>query len=164
MAVRADTVISAPHFSLKEREPSSEYTVQGTLEEGRPVVTAFIIRHGKSSRRFETGAKLPDEMGLRARFARLTERATALARDGGFFVESVDPATGTRVSVLGTIRSDQNLAAQPDQRHARLGDARLREPGRRPRGVFPEDSRLGCQSGFRASGTAGFLVAAWPAS
>ncbi len=47
VAVRADTVISAPHFSLLERDRSSEYTVQGTLEEGRPVVTAFIIRHGE---------------------------------------------------------------------------------------------------------------------
>ncbi len=81
--------------------------MQGTLEEGRPVVTAFLVRDGESSRRFETGAKLPDEKGLEARFARLTERATALARRGGFFVESVDPATGTRVSVEGRIRSDQ---------------------------------------------------------
>ena len=107
VAVRADTVIAAPHFSLRERERSSEYTVQGTLEEGRPVVTAFIIREGGSSRRFETGAKLPDEKGLDARFARLTERATALARRGGFFVESVEPDTGTSVSVEGSIRADQ---------------------------------------------------------
>ncbi len=107
VAVRADTVISAPHFSLRERERSSEYTVQGTLEEGQPVVTALIIRHGETSRRFETGARLPDETGLEARFARLTLRATELARRGGFFVESVDPATGSKVSVEGSIRSDQ---------------------------------------------------------
>ncbi len=107
VAVRADTVISAPHFSLRERERSSEYTVQGTLEEGQPVVTAFIIRHGESATRFETGARLPNETGLEARFARLTQRATALARRGGFFVESVDPATGSGLSVEGRIRSDQ---------------------------------------------------------
>ena len=107
VAIRADTVISAPHFSLQERDRSSEYTVQGTLEEGRPVVTMFIVRHGELSRRFETGAPLPDETGLEARFATLTERATALARRGGFFVESVDPATRNTVSVEGTIRSDQ---------------------------------------------------------
>jgi hypothetical protein len=107
VAVRADTVISAPHFSLQERERSSEYTVQGTLEEGQPVVTAFIVRKGESSRRFETGAQLPDEKGLEARFARLTERATALARRGGFFVETFDPATGNGLSVEGNIGSDQ---------------------------------------------------------
>jgi hypothetical protein len=107
VAVRADTVISAPHFSLRERDGSSEYTVQGTLEADRPVVTAFLIRQGGTSRRFEAGARLPDETGLEARFARLTERATALARRGGFFVESVDPASGNRLSVEGTIRPDQ---------------------------------------------------------
>jgi hypothetical protein len=107
VAVRADTVIAAPHFSLSERERSSEYTVQGTLEGDQPVVTAFIIRDGSSSRRIETMARLPDENGLAARFARLTEHATALARRGGFFVESVDPATSSRLSVEGTIRSNQ---------------------------------------------------------
>ena len=81
--------------------------MQGTLEDGRPIVTAFIIRHGESSRRFETGATLPDEEGLKARFARLTDRATMLARRGGFLVESVDPVTSDRLSVEGTIGSDQ---------------------------------------------------------
>jgi hypothetical protein len=108
VAVRADTVISAPHFSLREPEGSSQYTVQGTVEEGRPVVTAFVVSDGESSRRFETGAKLPDEKGLEARFARLTERAAVLARRGGFFVESVDPATRIRLSIEGKIRSDQS--------------------------------------------------------
>ena len=107
VALRADTVIAAPHFSLMEREGSSEHTVQGTLEEDRPVVTAFIIRHGESSRRFEPGVKLPDEEGLEARLARLAERATALTRRGGFYVESVDPVTRHKISVEGTIRSDQ---------------------------------------------------------
>jgi len=119
VAVRADTVISSPHFSLREREGSSEYTVQGTLEEGQPVVTAFIVRHGESSRRFETGARLPDETGLEARFARLTQRAAALARRGGFFVESVDPATGSSVSVEGSIRSDRTW--QPSRFSIREG-------------------------------------------
>jgi len=107
VALRADTVIAAPHFSLLEREGSSDYTVQGTLEKGQPVVTAFVVRHGGLSRRFESGAKLPNEEGLEARLARLAERATALTRHGGFYVESVDPVTRKRVSVEGSIRSDQ---------------------------------------------------------
>jgi hypothetical protein len=111
VAVRADSVIAAPHFSLCERDGSTEYTVQGTLEEGRPVITALIVRDGDSSRRFETVAKLPDEQGLEGRFTELTERAAALTRRGGFFVESVDPATGTRVNVEGSIGSDQTWQA-----------------------------------------------------
>jgi hypothetical protein len=107
VALRADTVIAAPHFSLLEREGSSEYTVQGTLENDQPVVTGFVVRRGGSFRRFETGAKLPDGEGLEARLARLAERATALTRRGGFYVESVDPVTRKRVSVEGSIRSDQ---------------------------------------------------------
>ncbi len=107
VAVRADTVVAPPHFSMCERDGSSEYTVQGTLEHGQPIVTACIIRDAQSSRRFGSGAKLPSELGLEGRFASLTERATGLTRRGGFFVESVDPANGDRVSVEGTIRSDQ---------------------------------------------------------
>ena len=75
VAVRADTVIAAPHFSLLERDGGAEYTVQGTLEKGQPVVTAFVVRRGESSRRYEAGARLPDEKGLEARLARLTERS-----------------------------------------------------------------------------------------
>jgi hypothetical protein len=107
VALRADTVIAAPHFSLTERDGSSEYTVQGTLEKGQPVVTAFVVRHGGSSRRYETLAKLPDEGGLGARRARMAERATELTRRGGFYVESVDAVTGKRVGVEGMIRSDR---------------------------------------------------------
>ncbi len=107
VAVRADTVISAPHFSLLERDRSSEYTVQGTVEKGQPVVTGLIIRRGGSSMRFETAAELPKEQGLEARFTRLVQRATELTRHNGFYVESVDPVTGHRVSVEGSIRVDQ---------------------------------------------------------
>jgi len=107
IALRADSVVAGPHFSLMEREGSSQYALQGTLEKGQPVVTAFVVRHGGSSQRFETGAKLEGQAGLAARRERLVERATALARRGGFYVESVDPLTRNTVSVEGSIRSDQ---------------------------------------------------------
>jgi hypothetical protein len=107
VALRADTVIAAPHFSLLERDGTSEYTVQGTLEKNEPVVTAFIVRQGGRSRRFEPGANLPHDEGLAARLARLAERATALAGRGGFYVESVDIVTGGGVGVEGTIERDQ---------------------------------------------------------
>jgi hypothetical protein len=107
IAQRADTVIAAPHFSLLEREGSCEYTVQGTLEKSEPVVTALVVREGGTSRRLEPGANLPEDEALGVRMTRLAERATVLTRRGGFYVESVDSLTGNRVSVEGTIRSDQ---------------------------------------------------------
>jgi hypothetical protein len=107
IAVRADTVIAAPHFSLREREGSTEYTVQGTLEKDQPVVTAFIVRQGDSFQRFETAAGRSGFEGLATRLERLTERAAAIARRGGFFVESVDAVTGKSVSVEGKVGPDQ---------------------------------------------------------
>jgi hypothetical protein len=107
VAVRADTVIAEPHFSLLEREGPSEYTVQGTLEGGEPVITAFIVRQGGTSRRFETEATLSGDKALAAKMARLAKRARALVRRGGFFVESANPQSGNKVSVEGTIRLDQ---------------------------------------------------------
>jgi hypothetical protein len=156
VAARADTVISAPHFSMREREGSSEYTVQGTLEEGRPVVTALVVRDGKSSRRFETAAELPDEKGLEARFARLRERAAALARRGGFFVESVDPATRTRVSVEGSIRSDQTW--QPSRISITQGlETRVYEHPEETPALYSERIRAWvANQGFERVGLLGF--------
>jgi hypothetical protein len=107
VALRADTVIAAPHFSMLEREGSSEYAVQGTLEKGEPVITALVVGRGGSLRRFEAGGRPPDDEAVAARLAQLAERATAVARRGGFYVESVDPLTGKRVSVEGRVRPDQ---------------------------------------------------------
>ena len=104
VALRAETVIAAPHFSLLERDGSGEYTVQGTLEDNEPVVTAFVVRRGESKRRFDMGARLPDGGALEDRRARMADRAAALARRGGFYVRSDDPADGARVSVEGEIR------------------------------------------------------------
>jgi hypothetical protein len=103
VALRAETVIAAPHFSLLERDDSGEYTVQGTLENNEPVVTAFVVRRGDVKKRFDMGAKLPEDYALEARRAGMAERAAALARRGGFYVRSDDPVAGARVSVEGTI-------------------------------------------------------------
>ena len=135
---------------------------RGRSRTDQPVVTAFVVRQGESSRRFETGARLPDEKGLEARLARLTERATALARRGGFFVESVDPATGHRLSVEGTIRSDQTWQPEPGQHHAKArrrvsSTARKTSPRRMPSGFAPGSPTRGS-----SESDSGLLVAAWP--
>ncbi len=62
-------MIAAPHFSLLERDGSGEYTVQGTLEDNEPVVTAFVVRRGESKRRFDMGTRLPDGGALEDRRA-----------------------------------------------------------------------------------------------
>jgi hypothetical protein len=103
VALRAETVIAAPHFSLLERDGSGEYIVQGTLENDQPVVTAFVIRRGQVKRRFDMGAVLPKEGSLETRRARMAKRAAELARRGGFYLRSDDLAADTRVSVEGTI-------------------------------------------------------------
>jgi hypothetical protein len=103
VALRAETVIAAPHFSLLERDGSGEYTVQGTLEHDKPVVTAFVVRRSEAKQRFDIGARLPEGGALESRRARMTEQAAALARRGGFFVSSDDLDAGVRVSVEGKI-------------------------------------------------------------
>ena len=162
VAVRADTVISAPHFSLRERDGSSEYTVQGTLEEGRPVVTAFIIRHGESSRRFETGASSPTKRGSKPdlRVSRSERRRWRVVAAFSSSLSTLPPGTGS--ASKGRIRSDQTW--QPSRVSITQGlETRVFEhPEDAPRAVFRDGSCLGCQSGFRESRTAGFLVAAWP--
>jgi hypothetical protein len=113
VALRAETVVASPHFSLLEHDGPAAYTVQGTLEHGQPVVTAFIVRKGDALQRFEMGTGLPPGEGLEARQARLVRRAAELARRGGFYVQSADPGTGASVSVEGKIQPDQTW--QPEQ-------------------------------------------------
>jgi hypothetical protein len=103
VAIRAETVIAAPHFTLLERDGSGEYVVQGTLENNQPVVTAFLVRQGEPRTRYGLGARLPEGGALEARRARLAEQAAVLARRGGFYVRSVVPADGAQVSVEGTV-------------------------------------------------------------
>src|SRR5262249_7706221 len=57
VALRAETVIAAPHFFLLERDGSGEYTVEGTLEADQPVVTAFVVSRGGAKRRYDMGAR-----------------------------------------------------------------------------------------------------------
>jgi hypothetical protein len=103
VAIRAETVIAAPHFSLLEREGSVEYLVQGTLEDDRPVVTAFVVRRGETRTRYGVGARLPEGGPLETRRIRMAEEAAARVRRGGFYVRSVVPVDGTQVSVAGTL-------------------------------------------------------------
>jgi hypothetical protein len=111
VAMRADTVIAAPHFSMQERDGLDTYTVQGSLEHNEPLVTALVVRHGERTTSFGIGAGLPDER-LEARRAQMAERAAALARPGGFFVRSEDAARRSSVSASGRLRTDRTWQLQ----------------------------------------------------
>src|SRR5262249_22738219 len=88
---------------LFERDESGEYTVQGTLEDNRPVVTAFVVREGETRKRYGMGAMLPDGGALETRRALMSEQAAELARHGGFYVRSGVRADEAQVSVEGTV-------------------------------------------------------------
>jgi hypothetical protein len=130
VALRAETVIAAPHFSLLERDGPHEYVVQGSLENGRPVVTKFIARRDGAERRFNLGDRLPEGEGLETRRARMAERAAVVARRGGFYAGSADAGDGASVSVEGTIRPGRawlpervTLVRGSEERvYTRLGD------------------------------------------
>lgn len=107
VAIRGETVIAGPHFSLLEHDGPTTYTVQGTLESGQPLVTAFVVRKGDVRRRFELGAKLPEGEGLESRRDRLAARAGVLTRRGGFYVQSTDPDSGAVLMAEGAIRTNQ---------------------------------------------------------
>jgi hypothetical protein len=80
--------------------------------------------------RFDMGARLPKEGSLGTRRALMAERAAALARRGGFYLRSDDPAADTRVSVEGTIGPgrawlpERVTVVRESQEHvySRLGD------------------------------------------
>ena len=81
---RAETIILGPHFTLTEYDGPSVYTVRGTLEDGRPLVTSFIVRTGENKRSFAMGNSISSD--LQPRYQQMVAAATARVEQGGFFV------------------------------------------------------------------------------
>jgi hypothetical protein len=113
VALRAESVVAGRHFSVLEHDGTATYTVQGSLEDGKPVVTAFLINDGTTKEKFEMGAALPRSQGLEERRTRLAERAASIARRGGFYAQSLDPDRGATLTVEGPFTSDQRW--RPDR-------------------------------------------------
>ncbi|MBI2824785.1 MAG: Nramp family divalent metal transporter [Planctomycetia bacterium] len=84
--LRADTVIAGRHFTLSERDGSTKYTLEGTVEDGVPAVTAFLVERD--------GVKEPDALAeplspeLSRRRKALVARAAELAKPGDFYVQT----------------------------------------------------------------------------
>lgn len=100
--MRAETVIAGRHFTLTEMEDSTAYTVKGTLENGSPIVIAFIVNRAGVVQNYDLGDAVPAEF-LHHR-NRLVSRAQAITERKGFFVERID--AGTVLTVEGWIGPD----------------------------------------------------------
>ena len=83
--LRAETIILGPHFTLTEYDGPSVYTVKGTLENGQPLVTSFIVRTGENERSFAMGDSISPD--LQPRYQRMVAAALTRAEQGGFFVQ-----------------------------------------------------------------------------
>ena len=81
---RADTIIVGPHFTWTEYEGPSVSTVKGTLENGQPLVTSFIVHTGENERSFAMGESIPPD--LEPQYQRMVAAALARVERGGFFV------------------------------------------------------------------------------
>ena len=82
--LRAETIILGPHFTLTEHDGPSVYTVRGTLEDGQPLVTSFIVRTGENKQSFAMGDSISPD--LQPRYQRMVAAAMARVEQKGFFV------------------------------------------------------------------------------
>lgn len=102
--LRAETVIDGRHFTLTEQDASIQYTVKGSLENDRMLVTEFVVtRAGKVQ---VYGGNEVARAGLTEIQSRLATRAEAIVRQGGFFVEKRDE--GVSLQLQGRINPDQS--------------------------------------------------------
>ena len=114
--LRADTIVLGPHFTLTEYEGPSVYTVRGTLEDGQPLVTSFIVRTGENERSFAMGDSISPD--LQPRYQRMVAAAIARVEQGGFFVR--DRQEERILVVEGDVDSDGSW--KPAAFSAREGD------------------------------------------
>ncbi len=114
--LRAETIILGPHFTLTERDGPSVYTVRGTLEDGQPLVTSFIVRTGENKQSFAMGDSISPD--LQPRYQRMVAAALARVEQGGFFVRH---RQGEKILVVeGDVDSDGSW--KPVAFSAREGD------------------------------------------
>lgn len=106
--LRAETVIADGHFTLTTVEDSTRYTIQGTLDRGRSLVTSFVVNQDGDSRTFDIGEKVPFD--LEGRRMSMLDRARTLSEGKGFYVEVMEE--GATLSAQGDIGSDRSWQAR----------------------------------------------------
>ena len=77
---RAETIILGPHFTLTEYDGPSVYTLKGSLEDGQPFVTSFVVRTGEDERSFAMGDSISSD--LQPQYQRMVAAALARVRTG----------------------------------------------------------------------------------
>ena len=103
MPIRADTIVCGRHFNIGEIDGETSYRLKGTMEDGRPLVTEFVVEQEGGRTVYTLGADLPEEL-LPVREA-MVEQAVELVRPAGFYVE--DREGDATLSVRGTIGDDR---------------------------------------------------------
>jgi Mn2+/Fe2+ NRAMP family transporter len=104
--LRADTIVAGRHFNLWKAADDGGYRLKGTIVQGEPEITEFVVEHGtkrKTYKKFDVEAQ-PDT-GAADVYEALLSRARKLAGRGQFFVE--DAKQGVTLSVEGPIDSDR---------------------------------------------------------
>ena len=101
--LRADTIISGRHFNIREIDGATSYRLKGTMEDGEPLVTEFVVEEGDSRHVYKLGAELPEK--LTTVRERMVARAVELVRPAGFYVQTVED--GVTLTMTGTIGGDR---------------------------------------------------------
>jgi len=102
--LRAETVIDGRHFTLTEWHASIQYTVKGSLENDRLLVTEFVV-NGSGKAQVDGVNEAVSTDHLREIQSRLTTRAEGIVRQGGFLVEKRDGEV--TLQLRGRIDSNQ---------------------------------------------------------
>lgn len=102
VALRAETIVAGPHFSITERKGDTTYVLQGSIEHDAAAVTAFIVGQGRDKRQYTGVEDLTSEL-QRIRREMIAE-AEEMAKPSRFYVESVDPLH--RIILSGAIAAD----------------------------------------------------------
>ena len=87
--IRADTIVSGPHFNWVERDGDAVYRVRGTVEDGAVMVAEFSETRGSTAQIFKLGQAVPAELKeLAAKRDAMVAQAQAVAQPSTFFVRT----------------------------------------------------------------------------
>ena len=132
----ADTIVAGRNFIVSQREGNGQLTIKGTMENGAPLITEYLLDFTADGeprvRKISSRDNVPAT--LLPQFDQLTEKAVAMAQPGRFFVqdEIASPASAAAtLTVSGRIEESEawqaeefvvEQAGQPARRYAQLAD------------------------------------------
>lgn len=102
VAIRAETVVAGPHFNLTRRDGETTYTLNGTVEDERLLLTAFTARLANATTSYNPNGNLPIEVA--AIRSRMADEARTLAQPGQFYIEA--RRRNTDYEIRGKINPD----------------------------------------------------------